>query len=100
MRFRTVKATGRFVKVEERNGEKCALIDVSVVADGTFSQPKGLKAVYRLKTRIVLGLETGRPHSMDGDGSITLDGTVEQDGQPIQLEGRCKISIKGRNEFK
>ena len=102
MRFETVKAkaTGRFIRVEERKGEKCAVIEFAGEAESTSIQPAGLKMKLRYKATIFLGLDSGRPYALDLSGTATVDGAVEHNGQASRTEGVLKISIKDRNEFK
>ena len=98
-RFTTARGTAKLEKVEDHKGARCAVVLLSVKAAGTIKGQEALKSSFDIRTRVWVDVAKGRVLTMKGEGEGKIEGTLDQDGEKIQLDGTFTLSIAADQEY-
>ncbi|HEX7900813.1 MAG TPA: hypothetical protein VF950_23850 [Planctomycetota bacterium] len=98
-RFTTAKGGAKLEKLEEHKGARCAVVAVSVKASGTIKGQTALKSSFDIRARVWMDVAKGRVLTMKGEGEGKIEGTLDQDGEKIQLDGTFTLSIEAEQVY-
>lgn len=93
----TAKGTAKLEKIEEYKGAKCAVIAVTLEAEGTVLEQKDLKVTYNVKSEVYLALDSGRVLAKKGGGTALVDGTAGDEG--VKLSGKFSLKIEDETTY-
>ena len=92
-RFTAAHGVAKLEKIEEHKGARCAVVLVSVKASGTIKGQDALKSSFDIRARVWMDVAKGRVLTMKGEGEGKIEGTMDQEGEKIQLDGTFTLSI-------
>lgn len=87
--FAAAQGRGKLEKLE--NG--LAEVSISVKASGTVKGQDALKISFDIRARVALDVAKGRLLSLKGEGEGKIEGTLDQNGEKIQLDGTFTLAI-------
>ena len=91
----------KFVKVEDVNGETCAVIEMAGVIKGVAKEEEGdLDVELDLKGTTWRSAKTGLDVKDKAAGTIKMSGKVEMDGVKVDLHLEGPFTIEGTSKFK
>jgi hypothetical protein len=98
-RFTAAKGVAKLEKLEDHKGARCAVVLVSVKASGTIKGQDALKSSFDLRTRVWLDVAKGRVLTMKGEGEGKIEGTLDQEGEKMTLDGTFTLSIEADQTY-
>jgi hypothetical protein len=93
------RGTGRFERVETHKGQKCAVLLLELESDGGLRGQKDVKLTLKMATTVWLALDSGRPLTMKGTGSVDVSGKIDMDGNVIKIDGNFKLQQEGEQTY-
>ena len=97
--FTAAKGVAKLEKIEDHKGARCAVILVSVKASGTIKGQDALKSAFDIRARVWMDIARGRVLTMKGEGEGKIEGTLDQEGEKIQIDGTFTISIEADQTY-
>ncbi len=97
--FSTIQGAGKFARVEEHKGTKCAALVMNLDLEGDLKAQMGMKVRLKLEITILLALDTGRMLTMKGDGTGDITGELAQEEMKMKIDGKLTLKGSGENVY-
>lgn len=98
-RFTTAQGRAKLEKLEEHQGARCAVVSVNVKASGAIQGQEALRTSFDIRARVWIDVAKGRLLTLKGEGEGKVEGTLDQDGEKIKLDGTFTLSIEAEQSF-
>ena len=91
----------KFVKIEDVNGEACAVIEAAGVIKGIAKEDEGtLDVEMDLKSTTWRSIKTGLDVRDKASGTLKMSGKITMDGEKAEIEIEGPFTIEGTTKFK
>jgi hypothetical protein len=95
------KGKSKFLRVEEYDGEKCAVIETELDLKATMKEEgNDVKVEMKGKVINVRSIKEGLDRKYNIEGTASFAGKVKEDGQEIDIKFSGKMSGEGTARFK
>jgi hypothetical protein len=97
--FTTAQGRAKLEAVEDHKGVRCAVVSLSVKASGSVKGQEALKTSFDVRARVWVDVAKGRLLTMKGEGEGKIEGSLDQDGEKIKLDGTFTLSIEAEQTY-
>jgi hypothetical protein len=97
--FHAAKGVGRLERIEDHKGQKCGVLLLNLDIEGSVKEQKDVKLKMNMKATIWLGIDSGRPLTLKGEGTGDLAGEIDMDGNKVKLSGKFKFKSDGEQVY-
>lgn len=98
-RFTAAQGRAKLETVEDHKGVRCAVVSLSVKASGSIQGQEALKSSFDVRARVWVDVAKGRLLTMKGEGEGKIEGSLDQDGEKIKLDGTFTLSIEAEQVY-